>query len=184
MNAIEESLKRLERGVLSAVKETMQRYPQELSIYVREYLIDPNKKDGLAKRGKYLNTFANLSKKKSKKNKTAGDLYYTVPNKTKKLRTLYGNIQRAVTPKGKGNISEVELVGGKIVARYGIDGDTTVTAGSKTTTLTYAVEWDKGERPTDRPFTTPGFKKFMSDAQGYKALMAELETAIVELANG
>lgn len=159
MNAIEESLRRLERGVLSAVKETMQRTPQELSIYVAENRQDPSKKDGL---------------KKSKK----GNLYYTKPNTTNRLRNLYGNTQRATLPKGKGNISDVELNGGKVLMTFGYNSDQVVTAGTRSVTLEYAKINEK-----KRPFLVPGFKAFMSDAQGYKALMSELETAIVELAN-
>ena len=180
MNAIEEALKRLERGVLSAVKETMQRAPQELSIYVAEYRQDPSKKDGLERREKYRQTGNNLARKKKDrvKNKTAGDFYYTKPNTTSRLRNLYGNVQRATLPKGKGNISDVELNGGKVLMTFGYNSDQVVTAGTRSVTLEYAKINEK-----KRPFLVPGFKSFMSDAQGYKALMSELETAIVELAN-
>ncbi len=158
MNAIQKALTRLERGILAVVKEAMQRQPEELAVFTGEYLRDPSDKSGL---------------KKSKR----GNLYFSTPNTTTRLRTLYGNITRATQPDNKGNISETTIQNGLISVEYGYDPNTSVKAGKRTTTLKYAViNENRG-----RPFITPGFKAYMNDAQGYKALLKELDAAILEL---
>lgn len=161
MNAIEKALTRLERGVLAAAKDAMQRAPEELSAYTSEFLRDTSESasDGLR-----------IAKSKAR--------YFTKPNTTNRLRSLYGNIERSMIPQGKGNISDVTIKNGIFTVAFGYDPSATVQAGPRSTTLKYAViNESKG-----RPFLDPGFRKYMSDAQGFKALMKELEADILELA--
>jgi len=91
---------------------------------------------------------------------------------------LYGNIERSLIQNEKGNVSDVTIKNGIFTVAFGYDPSTSVQAGPRTTTLKYAViNEGKG-----RPFLDPGFRKYMSDAQGFKALMKELEADILELA--
>lgn len=161
MNAIQKSLTRLERGVLAAAKDAMQRVPDELYVATSEFLRDTSNSasDGLR-----------IAKSKAR--------YFTKPNTTKRLRSLYGNIERSLIQNEKGNVSDVTIKNGIFTVAYGYDPSTSVQAGPRTTTLKYAViNEGKG-----RPFLDPGFRKYMSDAQGFKALMKELEADILELA--
>lgn len=161
MNPIQKALTRLERGILAAVKETMQRLPEELSVYAFDHLrsSEESASDVLRITAK-------------------GNRYFKKPNKTKKLRSLYGNIERSLTVGGKGNYSEVDIKGGLITGSFGYFPDTSVESGTRTQTLKYAViNENKG-----RPFLTPGFNDYLKDAQGFKALMRELEAQILELA--
>lgn len=170
MNAIEKALTRLERGIVAAVKNVMQKAPEELSAYTLGFLRSSgdSKNDGL--------TVSDETKRR----------YFEKPNKKGRLRSLYGNIERSVTVGGKGNISEVELKGGKVViASFGYEPTTSVTAGPYTTTLRYAALHEgieKSRIKPKRPFVRPGFELYMKDAQGFKALMKELEADILELA--
>lgn len=139
----------------------MQRAPEELSAYTSEFLRDTSESasDGLR-----------IAKSKAR--------YFTKPNTTNRLRSLYGNIERSMIPQGKGNISDVTIKNGIFTVAFGYDPSATVQAGPRSTTLKYAViNESKG-----RPFLDPGFRKYMSDAQGFKALMKELEADILELA--
>ncbi len=161
MNAIQKALTRLERGVLAAAKDAMQTAPSQLYVYTSEFLRDTSESasDGLR-----------TAKSKAR--------YFAKPNKTKRLRSLYGNIERSLIEDGKGNISDVTIKNGIFTVSYGYDPSATVQAGPRSTTLKYAViNESKG-----RPFLDPGFRKYMSDAQGFKALMKELEADILELA--
>ncbi len=161
MNAIQKALTRLERGVLAAAKDAMQRVPDELYVATSEFLRDTSNSasDGLR-----------IAKSKAR--------YFTKPNTTKRLRSLYGNIERSLIQNEKGNVSDVTIKNGIFTVAYGYDPSTSVQAGPRTTTLKYAViNEGKG-----RPFLDPGFRKYMSDAQGFKALMKELEADILELA--
>lgn len=161
MNAIQKALTRLERGVLAAAKDAMQRVPDELYVATSEFLRDTSNSasDGLR-----------IAKSKAR--------YFTKPNTTKRLRSLYGNIERSLIQNEKGNVSDVTIKNGIFTVAYGYDPSTQVQAGPRTTTLKYAViNEGKG-----RPFLDPGFRKYMSDAQGFKALMKELEADILELA--
>lgn len=161
MNAIQKALTRLERGVLAAAKDAMQRAPEELSAYTTEFLRSSNE-----------------SKKDDLRVTENGTRYFRKPNTTNRLRSLYGNIERSMIPQGKGNISEVTIKNGIFTVAFGYDPSATVQAGPRSTTLKYAViNESKG-----RPFLDPGFRKYMSDAQGFKALMKELEADILELA--
>ena len=161
MNAIQKALTRLERGVLAAAKDAMQRVPDELYVATSEFLRDTSNSasDGLR-----------IAKSKAR--------YFTKPNTTKRLRSLYGNIERSLIQNEKGNVSDVTIKNGIFTVAFGYDPSTSVQAGPRTTTLKYAViNEGKG-----RPFLDPGFRKYMSDAQGFKALMKELEADILELA--
>ena len=144
---------------MAAAKEALQRAPIELNVYVSDRLQDPSKKDGLVK-------------------SKSGNLYYKKPNTTNRLRTLYGNIQRSLQPRGKGNISDVTLQQGRVIVTYGYDTSATVKAGTRSQTLEYAKI-----NEAKRPFLLPGFNEYMKDAQGFKALMNELSDAIIELAD-
>lgn len=158
MNAITSMLTTLEKGIAETVKNAMQRVPKELSAFTGEFLQGPDKKDGLVKA-------------------KSGNLYYGVPNKTKKLRTLYGNIQRAITPSETGNVSHVELIDGVITVTFGVDFTANVTAGNKEITLKYAEGHEK-----TRPYISRGFERYYKNPQGYAALIKELEDAVSELA--
>lgn len=139
----------------------MQRVPDELYVATSEFLRDTSNSasDGLR-----------IAKSKAR--------YFTKPNTTKRLRSLYGNIERSLIQNEKGNVSDVTIKNGIFTVAYGYDPSTSVQAGPRTTTLKYAViNEGKG-----RPFLDPGFRKYMSDAQGFKALMKELEADILELA--
>lgn len=150
-------LARLERGILAAIKQTVQSIPLELSAYVGEYLRDPSDQAGL------------------KVSQRTGNRYYSVPNTTNRLRTLYGNIQRSITVGGKGNLTAVYQKGGIIGMQFGYDPLTPVRSGTRNQTLEYARINEK-----TRPFIEPGFRKYMTDANGFKAAMRELESAIVD----
>lgn len=161
MNAIQKALTRLERGVLAAAKDAMQRAPHEISVYTSEFLRSSNESKG--------------DDLRVSENRTR---YFRKPNTTNRLRSLYGNIERSLIPDQKGNVSDVTIKNGIFTVAYGYDPSTSVQAGPRTTTLKYAViNEGKG-----RPFLDPGFRKYMSDAQGFKALMKELEADILELA--
>lgn len=92
-----------------------------------------------------------------------GNLYYSQPNTTNRLRTLYGNIQRALAPDGrnKGNITEIIVEGNEVVLSSGIDLDATVKAGKRRTTLYYAAIHEYGLAGfRARPFLEPGIAEF------------------------
>jgi hypothetical protein len=162
MSDISQRLARLERGILAAVKDTAQRIPQELSIYVGDYMQGPQMKTGMV-------------------TAKSGNRYFKPLNNTDRLRTLYGNIQRAITPGDKGNVSRVELRNGKFQIEFGYDPQTMVKSGTRNQSLMYAVYNEMGTaRAKARPFLRPGFLDYMRDANGFKALIKELETTIVD----
>ena len=143
-NSISRALRELRGAVLPLVKGyLLQQGAVALSEYYNRYL-QPNTKPD----------------RKSKKTKA---LYYSQPNTTDRLRTLYGNIQRAITPDGrnKGNITEIETTRTEVVLSSGIDLDAKVKAGPYQTTLFYAQVHELGlggQRP--RPFLEPGIRDF------------------------
>jgi hypothetical protein len=168
MSDISQRLARLERGILAAVKEVTQNIPYELQIYTEDYL-NPNES--------------------GQKTAKSGRRYYPNNNTSGKLRTLYGNIARSLEPGGKGNFNKVEFRNGKFEVEYGYDPETQVISNGKTISLKYALYNElgakdrnakKGFRARARPFLKPGFAAYMRDANGYKALIKELETTIVD----
>ena len=94
---------------------------------------------------------------------------------------MYGNISRSLGQGGKGNISNVEFRNGKFEVEYGYDPRTPVKSGKINQTLMYALYNEMGtSRAKARPFLKPGFAAYMRDANGFKALIKELETTIVD----
>ena len=85
-------------------------------------------------------------------------------NTTKKLYTLYGNLQRALTPKQKGSISKIEEGKDDITTTtIGIDTSVEVNAGKYTPTLIYAEAHEE-----TRPYFLPGIEAYIAEAQpGY-----------------
>lgn len=143
-NPISDALADLRKAVLPLVKGYMlQEAPQRLQTYYANYLQTETKPDRRSKR--------------------TGQKYFSQPNTTRKLRTLYGNIQRALAPDArfKTNISEVTVAGDEVVLLSGIDTDATVKAGKRSTTLFYAElhELGKGGQKK-RPFLAPGIREF------------------------
>jgi len=160
MSDLSQRLARLERGILAAVKEVAQNIPEDLQVYTEDYL-NPNEA--------------------GQKTAKSGQRYYPRPNTGTKLRTLYGNISRSLGQGGKGNISNVEFRNGKFEVEYGYDPRTPVKSGKINQTLMYALYNEMGtSRAKARPFLKPGFAAYMRDANGYKALIRELETTIVD----
>lgn len=157
MSDIQKRLRQAEAIILKRMKTLMDTAPYEMSAFVGEFLRDPSDKQGL------------------KKSKKTGNRYYAVPNTTDRLRTLYGNIQRAITPRGKGNISKVEYRNGHFFLEFGIDTAMTVRAGTRSTTLEYAAI-----NEATRPFIDPGFNKYFSDPEGWDALRQEFENMLIE----
>ena len=156
MSDIAARLARLERGILAAVKDAAEEIPKELTIYVGEFMADPSYKTGL-------------------KTAKSGNLYYAQKNSSSRLRTLYGNIQRAITPGDRGNITKTQISSKGISVEFGYDTNTTVKSGTRSQSLAYAVINEK-----TRPFLQPGFAKFMNDKNGLSAILRELETAIID----
>lgn len=151
--------------IVKNIKTLMDTAPKEISAYVGQYLRDPSDQQGL------------------KKSQKTGNLYYKEKNTTSRLRTLYGNIQRAITPGRTGNISTVEYRNGHFYLEFAIDTDARVRAGTKTTTLAYAAMHEASERGKStapaRPFIEPGFAEYFSDPSGWDGLRDKMEDMIV-----
>lgn len=159
-----EYLQRLQTAVLRAVKKGMQRAGDELSAYTLDYMQDPSKKEGL-----------------TKSKRTKGSLYYNVVNPTNRLRTLYGNLTRALIPGEQGNVNKVTIQGGTFVLGYGFDPDASVKAGPRTTTLFYGILHEQGNGgQKKRPFLEPGIKEYLKDNSGFKALVREMMTDVLD----
>lgn len=156
MSDIQKRLRAAEAIILKRMKTMMQQAPIEISAFVGEFLRDPSDKAGL---------------RKSK----SGNLYYTIPNTTDRLRTLYGNIQRAITVRGKGNYNSVEYRNGHFYLEFGYDPSTTVRSGTRTQTLEYAVI-----NEATRPFLQPGFSKYLTDPSGWDSLRQQFEDMLIE----
>lgn len=150
-----EYLDQLQRLVLSLAKSAVQRVPLEASFVVGEFKQGPQPSPGL------------VIAKKSKQR------YYSVPNKTKKLRSIYGNIDRAITPGDKGNISNVTIEGGRIIVEMGIDTSVTVQSGNYSKSLAYAVINEK-----TRPYMTPGLALY--NKRDFPKLMDDLVTDLLD----
>ena len=140
------------QAVQRIVKDTADQIPYEVSAFIGDYLQGPQAKTGLVK------------------SKKTGNLYYKVPNRTNKLRTLYGNIQRSISIGGKGNISEVKIGGiNKINIRFGYDTSTIVKSGTRSQSLEYAAI-----NEATRPFLEPGFSEYISAKDGLPSLIADM----------
>jgi len=164
-NPIEIALKRLADAVAPTVKGVfLQEGPDKLAVFYNEHLQSTTSPDRTAKSGRR---------------------YYSRPNTTNELRTLYGNIQRALTPdaRNKGNITDVTVSGDQVVFISGIDTDARVQAGPDTTTLEYAEFHEKGtSRYRARPFLGPGFEDFVK--QGVPQLIDEVGERLEDIYNG
>jgi hypothetical protein len=97
---------------------------------------------------------------------------------------LYGNLTRAITPGEPGNISEVSVDRGVFTVNFSINTNEQVRAGTRTTSLVYAMlhELGKGGQKA-RPFLRPGIAEYMKDQAGFAALIKELETDILDKLN-
>jgi hypothetical protein len=135
----------LEKNLLTVIKRRfVQEGPQILQTYYSDYLQPMTTPDRQAQKSKRL--------------------YYSTKNNSDKLRRLYGNITRATIQGEAGNISHVEVVGGKVVFISGIDEDTKVKAGPDMVSLEYARFHEEGTTNYKaRPFLGPGFEDFLRD---------------------
>lgn len=120
MSTIEKRLAKLERGIVAIVKDKMQRAPIELSTYVLDQM-----------------DFTKAKKRKDGSRRLP-------PNGGSRLRTLYGNLSRAVTPGEPGNISKVTFDGKAMRIEFGFDPATKVRQGPRMGDLRYGVLHEKG----------------------------------------
>jgi hypothetical protein len=120
MSDLSARLARLERGILAAIKETSQNIPEELSIEILDQM-----------------DFTTPGKSKS-------GARVLPKNSGSRLRTLYGNLTRALQPGGKGNISKSEFKQGKYTLEFGFDPTTKVTQGNRQGDLRYGVLHEYG----------------------------------------
>jgi len=156
MSDIAARLARLERGILAAIKETSQNIPEELSIFILDEM-----------------DFTSSVKTKTGARKLP-------KNSGSRLRTLYGNLTRALQPGGKGNISKSEFKQGKYTLEFGFDPTTKVTQGPRQGDLRYGLLHEYGgtiPHPGGTPyiFVGPGRVAFISKA---KAQEYEAQTGI------
>ena len=103
----------------------------------------------------------------------SGRRYYPDANTTNEIRTLYGNISRAVAPKGEGNIFDVRPSKNGLVLESGIDTNVKVeTYDGKTVSLLYAAYNEK-----TRPFFGLGFKEYVEQdyPEAIERILSELE---------
>lgn len=119
---ITERLARLERDILRIVKSGAQAIPGEMSEYVKDRMDFTQSKK--AKRGRRV-----------------------LPKNTgNRLRTLYGNLTRALTPGEKGNISKVTTGGSSLVTiEFGFDPTTKVKQGPRMGDLRYGLTHEYGD---------------------------------------
>lgn len=162
-NPILKAIERLEKSVLAIVKRRMvQEAPQVLIAFYNEFLQPTTKPDRKAKSGR---------------------LYFSRPNSSNKLRTQYGNIQRALQPGETGNITEVAVTNGVVTVISGINEDATVQAGPDRVSLQYARFHEEGTKNYKaRPFLNPGFELFIKE--GLPDIVAQIEDDLVEEFNG
>lgn len=146
---VSERLKMLERSIQAIVKDAMQRAPYELSAYILDEMI-----------------FTKPDKRKDGSRRLP-------PNRGSKLRTLYGNLSRALTPNERGNISKV-TAGGKnlIELDFGFDPLQQVKQGNRTGDLRYGLLHEKGgtiPHPGGTPYMViKGKAKFVTKAAAGK----------------
>lgn len=120
MSDIAARLERLQRGILAAVKETSQNIPEDLSVFILDQM-----------------DFTSSVKTKTGARKLP-------KNSGSRLRTLYGNLTRALQPGGKGNISKSEFKQGKYTLEFGFDPTTKVTQGPRQGDLRYGLLHEYG----------------------------------------
>lgn len=120
MSDIAARLARLERGILAAIKETSQNIPEELSEFILQQM-----------------DFTSSTKTKTGARKLP-------KNSGSRLRTLYGNLTRALEVGGKGNISKSEFKQGKYTLEFGFDPTTKVTQGPRQGDLRYGLLHEYG----------------------------------------
>jgi len=159
MSDIAARLARLERGILAAVKEASQNIPEDLSVFILEEMDITSK--GAAR-------------------KTSTGAKVLPKNTGSRLRTLYGNLTRALRPGEKGNISKSEFKQGKYTLEFGFDPTTKVTQGPRQGDLRYGLLHEYGgtiAHPGGTPyiFVGPGRVAFISKA---KAQEYEAQTGI------
>lgn len=123
MSELNARLARLERGILAAVKETSQNIPEDLSVFILEQMDITSK--GAAR-------------------KTSTGAKVLPKNTGSRLRTLYGNLTRALEVGGKGNISKSEFKQGKYTLEFGFDPTTKVTQGPRQGDLRYGLLHEYG----------------------------------------
>lgn len=146
-----ERLERLNRSILAIVKDAMQRVPEELSAYVLQ----------------------NMTIGEQPRKTQLGNRRFDKPNTSNRLRTLYGNLTRAVQPGGPGNIARVEVNGANIIeASLGIAEDTKVRQGKRTGDLRYWRIHEYGgtvNSPGGTPYMViKGEARFVSNATAAK----------------
>jgi hypothetical protein len=119
--SIADRLESLERAIQRIIKAAMQRAPGELSAYILDEMIftkPERRKDGSRRLPK---------------------------NRGTQLRTLYGNLTRALLPKGKGNISKVEADSKTIInLEFGFNPLTSVKQGKRVGDLRYGMLHEEG----------------------------------------
>lgn len=168
-NTLVDALDDLKKVLLPLVKGYFQQEaPERLLPYYERYLQSPNiKPDRISKSGRR---------------------YYSEPNKTDKLRTLYGNLQRALTPDSRfpGNITEVTTNDKEVILLTGIDTDAKVKAGGRQTTLAYVAmnqAKDRGRSTSRaRPFQDPGVADFQK--QEMPKILKEISQEITRYYSG
>lgn len=121
MSDIAERLARLDRSILRIVKGSAAQLPFMLSAFVLDRMDFTNPKKG------------------------KGGVRRLPPNRGTRLRTLYGNLTRALTPGEKGNVSNV-ITGGRdlLTIQFGFDPSTQVKQGPRMGDLRYGVLHEYG----------------------------------------
>jgi hypothetical protein len=163
MNALTKAIENLQRVVLSTVKQRIvQEGPQILIAFYNDFLQPSTVPDRQAKKSKRL--------------------YFSQPNTSNKLRTQYGNIQRALQEGEIGNITEVVIKNDTVSFISGINEQATVQAGPDRITLEYARFHEEGTKNfRARPFLNPGFALFMKE--GYPDIIEQIERDLLKAFN-
>lgn len=121
MSDIAERLARLDRSILRIVKGSAQQLPFMLSAFVLD----------------------RMDFTKPKKGK--GGVRRLPPNRGTRLRTLYGNLTRALTPGEKGNVANITPGGRNLLKfKFGFDPLTQVKQGPRTGDLRYGMLHENG----------------------------------------
>lgn len=116
MSSIADRLAKLERGILGIVKDAMLTAPNELSAYVLDEM-----------------DFTKPKKRKDGSRRLP-------PNTGSRLRTLYGNLSRAMMPtENKGNISRLRTDGKTYAIEFGFDPTFKVQQGPRVGDLRYGL---------------------------------------------
>jgi len=142
-------LEMLERSIQAIIKSAMQRAPYELSAYILDQMVftkPERRKDGSRR---------------------------LPPNRGSQLRTLYGNLSRAVTPGEPGNVSIVEATSKDIInIEFGFNPSTEVKQGKRTGDLRYGLLHEYGgtiNHPGGTPYMLiKGKAKFVTKAAAAK----------------